>query len=132
MMMSLAISVPVAVLFVSLGLQLIHLWVGQSVNPSLWLLFGLGACKVIESVCYALSMFLNGTSIIRPQAYAGASFAIVSTMLKIWFVFRFGIVGAPWGTLVALVACAVIPYSILAVHTKALSVRHVEANAQIA
>jgi O-antigen/teichoic acid export membrane protein len=101
------------VTFVFLGPKLIHLWVGDKAHASLVLLIGFACWAVMQAGGSAVSMFLNGASIVKLQVIIGSIFAICALVVKITFVRHWGIDAMPWATLASYLFFIVLPYAVM-------------------
>jgi O-antigen/teichoic acid export membrane protein len=111
---NLAISVPVSALLVVLAPHLIHLWVGDTVQPSLLLLLGLGGWTVVATFSTGVAMFLNGANLVGIQALLAAVMAVANVVLSIFLTSTIGVSGVVWGSLVAQLAFVLIPLTFVA------------------
>jgi O-antigen/teichoic acid export membrane protein len=104
------LSGALSLVLVVLGKPLIHLWVGDVVQPSLFLLVGLGFWRVVESCGNAMAYYMNGANLMWAQATIGFVSALFKIALKVALVGTFGVAGIPWGATVAFVLTCAIPY----------------------
>ena len=107
---------------VALGLAaapLVHLWVGGGVSPSRSLVIAFAIFAIVISVSTAISMFLNGTRVIRLQAVFTGFMIAANLALSIVLTRRVGISGVLWGTIIAQTTCFLIP--VLVVVRRSLS-----------
>jgi O-antigen/teichoic acid export membrane protein len=88
---------------------LIHVWVGHAVSPGRSLVLAFTTFAVIISVSNALSMFLNGSHVIRLQAVLTGVMIVANLGLSIVLTRRVGISGVVWGTVIAQATCFLIP-----------------------
>lgn len=91
------------------GSQIIGLWVGHIVAPSLLLLIGLGLWQVVQAGGNAAAMILNGSNVMSFQIYVAVITGVVIIALKILLVERIGIAGAVWSSVIGFVVCAALP-----------------------
>lgn len=96
LVLTLVVTTGPALMLVLFGRQLIQLWVGDTVDPSLWLLAGLAVWTVVGALGGAVSIFLNGASILRFQIVCGAFMFITALPLKVAFARAWGVAGVPW------------------------------------
>lgn len=89
--------------------QILHLWVGNRVHPSLFLLLGLAIWTVIGCCGDALAMFMNGGEVIIFQVVVASIFGIGCLVTKVLFVHRFGVSGVPWATISAYLLLSALP-----------------------
>lgn len=95
------------------GPWLITHWVSGRVEVHHSLLLVLGAWKVIECAGLALSMFLNGAGVLRPQVYSAALMVVAAVLLKPELVRSVGVAGAPLATVLIYVALTLLPIALL-------------------
>lgn len=91
-------------------------WVGSEAAVSATLVLGFALWTVLESCGIALAMFLNGTSIMRPQLYVTIFFCVIILPLKVFAILNFGLSSVIFATISAYVLCVVIPYSTIFRH----------------
>ena len=103
------IAGPVVVLVV-FGRPLIHLWVGDTVDPSYWLLVGLAVWALMSGLGSTVAVFLNGVSVLRFQAVCAVLMAVTALVLKIVLVRRWGVAGVPWALVIAYTVFVVVPF----------------------
>jgi O-antigen/teichoic acid export membrane protein len=103
------INVPIALALVFWGANLIHLWVGASVLPTLPLLVGLGVWAVLNSFGGPIAMFLNGANVVAFQVVCALLMGICGLVLSIVMVGRLGVAGVVFATVIAQVAFNFIP-----------------------
>lgn len=100
---------PASVLLVLFGKPLIDFWIGEVIQPSTVLLLGLGLWTVVNSFGRAITMFLNGTGIIRVQTLLTVLMAIANLALSISLCRKIGVAGPIWGTVISYTFVLVIP-----------------------
>lgn len=110
---SFLLSVVPSIFLVLFGKDIIQIWVGPQIAPTLMLLMGLGVWTVIASVSNALAMFLNGVNALRFQVICASMMSISAIILKIFLAKVVGISGIIWGTVIAYVIFAAIPYAVM-------------------
>ena len=103
-----ACAIP-SCLLVLFGQQLVHAWVGDSIDASFALLAGLAVWTVLGGLGTTLAMFLNGVGLIKVQAVLAVLMAAVSIVLKVVFADRFGVEGVAWALVVAYTTCIAVP-----------------------
>lgn len=94
---------------VFLGPSVIHAWVGNNVTTTLPVLLGMGAWAVLNNASTAVSMLLNGASVIRFQVVTALAMAALSPIASIVLGARFGVAGIIWGTVLAHLLCSGLP-----------------------
>jgi O-antigen/teichoic acid export membrane protein len=107
--LSLSVAGPVSAVLVVLGLPLIGLWVGTSVQPSFGLVLAVGIWTTLGAVGSAISMLLNGAQVMRFQVITAVAMATVSILMSIALTARIGVAGVVWGSIIAFVALSLIP-----------------------
>jgi O-antigen/teichoic acid export membrane protein len=105
------VLVPSAVLIV-FGRPIIHFWVGDDVQPSPWLLAGLGVWTLVSSLGATVSVFLNGVSVLRFQAVCAILMATTALGLEVAFARLWGVSGVPWAVVLAYVVFSAIPMAV--------------------
>jgi O-antigen/teichoic acid export membrane protein len=98
-----------SITLVSFGRPIIHAWVGDAVQPSFWLLAGLGTWALLSSLGATLAVFLNGASVLRFQAVCAILVAIAAMGLEVAFARLWGVSGVPWALVFAYAVFAAIP-----------------------
>jgi O-antigen/teichoic acid export membrane protein len=105
---ALGIGIPAAIL-VLVGPWVLTVWVGTAIEPTFWLLLGLGIWATINAVGYSTAMLLNGIGAIWLQAILGVAMGVAALGLKIVFTQRFGVAGTIWATIVAYSLITLLP-----------------------
>jgi O-antigen/teichoic acid export membrane protein len=83
---------------------LIRVWVGHAVAPTALLLVALGAWLVAMSLTGPISVFLNGASVLGPQAVGSVVMMLANLGLSIYLAGAVGVSGVVWGTVLSQVA----------------------------
>lgn len=93
----------VGLLLVGYGHRLIELWVGTVDRSTIRLpvLVGLAGWSLLVAVTSPLLMVQNSIGLLRPQFVGWASFLVLATVLKVWGLRQFGLVGLPGAACVA-------------------------------
>lgn len=94
---------------VAIGLPVIRVWAGSSVQPSFVLVLAVGIWTTLNAVGSAVAMFLNGAQALRFQVVTAVVMATVNIFLSIALTARIGISGVVWGSVVAYTAFSLIP-----------------------
>ena len=110
--LSLAIGGIVSAVLVVLGVPLIGIWVGGSVQPSFVLVLAIGVWTALNGVGTAVAMLLNGAQVMRFQVLTATLMAIGNVLLSIALTARIGISGVVWGSVVAFSAFSLIPVAV--------------------
>ncbi len=100
-LLSLALTVPVASFLAVFGKQIIYLWVGPTVTPSSVLLLGLGLWVVFTGLSGSLAIFLNGANAVRFLVVCSLLMGISNLMISILLVQYIGVSGVIYGSLIA-------------------------------
>lgn len=103
-----AAAVGVTVL-VCCGQQIVHLWVGPKVQPTLTILLGFALWTLFDVTGNVVAMFLNGASIIKFQVIIAAVFGTVCVSTKIFAARHFGGAALPWTTALTYCLCVTVP-----------------------
>ena len=109
---SLLIAVPMSVLLILLGRDILRIWVGTGIAPSFSLLLGLGAWMVMSSAWGAVAMFLNGANALRIQVVCTLPMCAGALIIKVFLARSIGLSGIIWGTVVAQSVFIVIPITV--------------------
>ena len=96
------------------GRDVLAMWVGRAIHPTMGLLIALAALKIIEAGGNTFATFLNACNIVRMQVWWGLAMAVVSVALKLLLVPQVGVAGIALGTLFAAFFCGVIPFGLYA------------------
>jgi O-antigen/teichoic acid export membrane protein len=107
------VSVTASVTLALAAPALVHLWVGHGVSPTGSLVVAFATFAVVISVSNAISMFLNGTQVIRLQAVLTSVMIVANLGLSITLTRRVGISGVLWGTIVSQTTCFLIPAGVV-------------------
>jgi O-antigen/teichoic acid export membrane protein len=111
--LALSVSLPASLVLVFLGQDVVRLWVGDKVIPSLWLLIGFGIWQIFLVIGNALAMLLNAVQFIKVQIIVAVSAGVSNVLITIFLINKVGVEGAIWGTVISYFFCALIPYSFL-------------------
>jgi O-antigen/teichoic acid export membrane protein len=95
---ALALTIVPSVVLVLVARPLLHLWVGNSIDPPWSMLIAMGLWAVVSSISNALAMFFNGANAIRFQVIIAATMATANLALSIVLVRSIGIAGPMWGS----------------------------------
>lgn len=95
------------------GNQILHAWVDSQMHASTMLLTALGAQTVLYAYLQPISFLLNGIGQFRAQVISGLMMAVLNLALSILFVKNFGVIGAVFGTIGALILVQVAPLTIV-------------------
>ncbi|MBK7461061.1 MAG: oligosaccharide flippase family protein [Betaproteobacteria bacterium] len=104
-----AFSASAAAVLLLLGPWLIELWVGPALQVPSYLLLALGIWKILESVGFALAMFLNGAGILRFQMINAWLMATLVLAVKVPLIVVLGPTGAPLTTATVYLIVTLIP-----------------------
>jgi len=112
LMITFLVSAPISLCLVVFGPEILTLWVGHAVNPSLLLLLGLGTWKVLEAVGNGFAIFLNGANVVRLQVVLTVVMSSCAMALKFTLIPLIGVSGAVWATILAYSFFVMLPYLI--------------------
>ena len=108
---TLTVSAAVSTLIFVFHEFILDQWVGGETAVPALLVLSFALWTVLESCGIALSMFLNGTSIMRPQLYVTVAFCVIIFPLKVFAVLNFGVSSVIFPTIIAYVLSIVVPFS---------------------
>jgi len=109
-----AVTLVTTAVLVLFGNDILRIWVGPKVHAS-WLLLGVfGAQCIINAYLQPISLLLNGLGKLRVQVITSLIAAATNLGLSIFFVERYGVVGAVLGTAVSSLLVLVVPSTIFA------------------
>jgi len=106
-----AVVLPLALVCLFFGNELIRLWFQQPILLGFGLLSGAAVWVALEAIGAGLAMFLNGASILRAQVPLCIAFAVMAIGAKVTFANQFGIAGIIWGTILAYSIAQLVPYA---------------------
>lgn len=109
MKLALLVGLPSAIILVLLGSEIIRLWVGDEVLPSLSLLIGCGLWLVLVLVGVTFSVFFNAIQWIKVQIFVATSAGLMNVGLTIYLVGEIGVEGAIYGSVISYFICAILP-----------------------
>jgi O-antigen/teichoic acid export membrane protein len=107
--LSLSVAGSVSAVLVVIGVPLIAVWVGNSVEPSFGLVLAVGIWTTLSAVGNAFAMLLNGAQLMRLQVVTAVVMAIANILLSIALTARIGIAGVVWGSVIAYTLFSLIP-----------------------
>jgi O-antigen/teichoic acid export membrane protein len=113
MKLALIVGIPASFILIIFGQDIIRLWVGKNVIPSMFLLIGCGIWMLMRIVGNALAMLLNGLQVIKTQIVIASAAAALNIVLSVWLVSRVGVEGAVYGTILSFFVCSIVPYTLL-------------------
>lgn len=94
-----------------LASPVVRLWLGpKAFDPDPAMAAGMAAWTVIVTVMNGVSMPLNAASQVRFQAVVAVLMAAVSVPASVLLGLAWGLPGIIWGTVLAYLACSVVPY----------------------
>jgi hypothetical protein len=99
-----------SVALVLTGPWIIGAWTSKAIDPPLNLLVGAAVWAILSTTFNALAIVLNAASVLAFQVKIAVVMAIVSVFLSVFLARLIGVGGVIWGTVVAYVFCAAIPY----------------------
>ncbi|MBX3052995.1 MAG: oligosaccharide flippase family protein [Caldilineaceae bacterium] len=115
LMISTGLGVVVALPLLIFGQEIIRIWAGPDVVPSIGLLAGFSMWMLLISYASAITPFLNSTTpMLRGQAKYYSITALVSVILKIVLVPYWNVEGVIWATVIAYSVLFVVPATLQA------------------
>ncbi|UCC55315.1 MAG: oligosaccharide flippase family protein [Gammaproteobacteria bacterium] len=108
---SMTITLPFAIILLLWGDQIIRLWAGPDVVPSVSLLAGMATWSLLLVAGSVISSLLNGLHVVKLQVICAILMAIGNILVSIYLVDAVGVEGAIYGTLVAYIMLSLLPYS---------------------
>jgi O-antigen/teichoic acid export membrane protein len=106
-----AIVLPLALVCLFFGNDLVGLWFQQPISLGFALLSGAAVWVVLETIGSGLTVFLNGASVLRAQFPLGIAFAVSAIAAKVAFANQFGIAGIIWAAVVTYSITQLVPYA---------------------
>lgn len=91
------------------GKWILHLWVGDTVHPTIFLLLPFALYAIVNGMHLPISLVLTGFNIIRFQVGCFAVTAIINLGVSIVLTHWLGVPGVMWGTVLATLFFTVIP-----------------------
>ena len=102
-----------SVVFVLAGPLLLRLWVGPEIAPGLLLLCAMGGWKVVEAVNITLSIYMNGTGLLKVQTAIALASCTAMVVFKIVLTRRLGVAGIPLGALLGALPLSTVPVALV-------------------
>ena len=102
----------VSIFFILFGRQILHLWVGSKITPSLFLNIGFGIWMILLTFGGSMTILLNAANIFRFQIIFISLTFIFSVAFKCLLIHYFSLPGIIWGTICAYILFYLIPYTI--------------------
>lgn len=90
--------------------DLLYLWVGSEIKPSLLLIIGLSLWTFMSSLNGPIAMLLNGLGVIGFQVVFNILMTIANLTLSIFLVQKIGVSGPVFGSILAQVLFILIPF----------------------
>jgi O-antigen/teichoic acid export membrane protein len=109
LLLAAAINIPSAIFLTFAGPTVLHLWVGDKVHPTFVLMLGLGLWLAMNTLNGPLAMLLNGANAMGFQAACAILMAVGNVTISIFLVYRIGVSGAVWGSIIAQAVFVVLP-----------------------
>jgi O-antigen/teichoic acid export membrane protein len=109
LLLAAAINIPSAIFLTFAGPTVLHLWVGDKVHPTFVLMLGLGLWLAMNTLNGPLAMLLNGANAMGFQAACAILMAVANVTISIFLVYRVGVSGAVWGSIIAQAVFVVLP-----------------------
>lgn len=112
----LSFTIPITLVLVVFGTKIIHLWVGGSITPSVFLLVGCGLWGIVTGLTESLAMLYNGANVIGYQVVSATAMGIANLGLSIYLVQRIGVSGPLYGSLIAVLLFTLVPAAFYVPH----------------
>jgi O-antigen/teichoic acid export membrane protein len=109
LLLAAAINIPSAIFLTFAGPTVLHLWVGDKVHPEMILMVGLGLWLAMNTLNGPLAMLLNGANAMGFQAVCAALMAVGNVTISVFLVYRIGVSGAVWGSVIAQFVFVLLP-----------------------
>jgi O-antigen/teichoic acid export membrane protein len=109
LLLAAAINIPSAIFLTFAGPTVLHLWVGDKIHPTFVLMLGLGLWLAMNTLNGPLAMLLNGANAMGFQAVCAILMAVANVTISIFLVYRIGVSGAVWGSIIAQAVFVVLP-----------------------
>ncbi|HEY8730321.1 MAG TPA: lipopolysaccharide biosynthesis protein [Acidothermaceae bacterium] len=116
--------VPLAAALALCSGPAIRVWTDHAVHPNQTLILALSIWLVVYAFNQPQAMLLNALHAERFQLRAAAANLVLNLTFSIIFTEQFGVSGPIWGTIVAQLACAVVPSMIYLRRVENGSARH--------
>ena len=97
---------------VVVGLPLIAIWAGTSVEPSFQLILAVGIWTTLNAVGNAVAMLLNGAQVMRFNVVSAVLMATANILLSIALTARIGVAGVVWGSVIAYSVFTLVPMAL--------------------
>jgi O-antigen/teichoic acid export membrane protein len=109
LLLAAAINIPSAIFLTFAGPWVLQLWVGDKVHPTFILMLGLGLWLAMNTLNGPLAMLLNGANAMGFQAACAILMAVGNVTISVFLVYRVGVSGAVWGSIIAQGVFVVLP-----------------------
>jgi O-antigen/teichoic acid export membrane protein len=106
---SFAVNTSAVLILIIFGKQIVHLWVGPQINPSLGLLMVMGLYILLNSIGGPCAMLLNGANVIKFQVICALFVGLAKLPISIGLVRMMGLPGVILGTATALLLFVYLP-----------------------
>jgi O-antigen/teichoic acid export membrane protein len=109
MLLGAAINIPVAILLVAFGNNVLELWVGPEIQAPFALLLGLGTWAALNCFNGPLAALLNAMGVMRFQALCTSGMAIANVSLTFFLIERIGISGPIYASILSQIVFVYVP-----------------------
>lgn len=113
-LMSVIFNLVPTIFLITFGNVVLNLWVGPEITTTLFLRIGLGLWAILYSMSNSIAMVLNGANVIGFQVVCAGLMSISNILLSIVLVQVIGVSGPVYGSLVAQMLFALIPFILYA------------------
>jgi O-antigen/teichoic acid export membrane protein len=109
LILTFSVNIPSAIFLIAFGQQILHVWIGSQINPSLGLLIGMGVYILLNSIGGPCAMLLNGANVIKFQVVCALLAAVAKVGMSIGLARVIGLPGVIFGTVAAQVLFILLP-----------------------
>lgn len=95
------LNVPISVVLLLAGKDLIGVWTREAISPDGALLAGMAAMVVVTTWSANLLALMNGLGMAKLQASTVVVFGFMNLAISVYFTILFGISGPVWGTVIS-------------------------------
>ncbi|MCS6835711.1 MAG: oligosaccharide flippase family protein [Anaerolineae bacterium] len=107
--LGLVVSLPICSGLALFAQPILHLWVGEVVQPDTLLLLGLAIWTTMNSLNGPIAVLLNGANVIGFQVVTALVLGATNLGLSVFLTHQIGIPGVVWGSIIAQWICVILP-----------------------
>lgn len=112
-LLALAVSSACSLVLLAGGRWIVETWTSGVIHPPAMLLAGFGLWKIVDSIEFALTIFLASANILKPQLIFGFCAMSAALLSKLSFIATFGIDIVPWASGLARLSISLTPLLII-------------------